>query len=250
MVGIHAITPFTLLDFPNEMACIIWLSKCNLRCVYCHNPEIVYGEGKISDAAYIEFLERRRGQLTGVVFSGGEPTFNPDLLFYINKARDLGFKIKIDTNGTNPTVLRNLIEGKSVDYIALDYKCAPERAKELLGTDKFIAAFEQSIAILIDAAKNHNLALEIRTTLHSDLMNESDLNRMIASLDEAGYRGAYYIQNVVSVGDKTIGNISKPHSSLDVSKLIKPKNFSIFFRNFPGIPFSLEDATNDPSVLP
>lgn len=242
MNGVYAITPFTLLDFPDEIACIVWLSKCNLRCVYCHNPEIVFGEGKISEATCFEFLEKRKGQLTGVVFSGGEPTLFKDLPRYMGKARELGFKIKLDTNGSSPDVVKDIVGMKLVDYVALDYKCPANRAKELLGTDNFVGAFEESLAFLINARNENKLGMEIRTTFHADLMDEDDIATIINDLEGRGYEGNYYVQNLVSFGNKTIGNIAEPQRKMDVSRLRMPKNLKVYFRNFSGVPSSLEEA--------
>lgn len=242
MGGVHAITPFTLLDYPNEVACIIWFSKCNLRCIYCHNPEIVFGEGKISDETCFDFLEKRKGQLTGVVFSGGEPTLCKDLPIFADKAKELGFKVKIDTNGASPDVIKDFIDRKIVDYIALDYKCPRARAKEIVGTDRFVEVFEQTLDLIISYHNEGRVDVEVRTTFHADLMNEEDLNQMVADLEKRGYKGKYYIQNIVSSGNKTIGNISAPQRLIDVTKLTKPENFQICFRNFMGLPATLEEA--------
>jgi len=242
MGGVHAITPFTLLDYPGEVACIIWFSKCNLRCVYCHNPEIVFGDGKISDATCLDFLEKRKGQLTGVVFSGGEPTLCKDLPFFAAKAKELGFKVKIDTNGANPDVIRDFIDKKLVDCVALDYKCPPGRAKELLGTDKFVEVSKKTLEVLVAAYREKKIDMEVRTTFHSDLMNADDLNQIIADLEHSGYDGKYSIQNIVSFGTQTIGNISKPQSEMDISKIKPSDKIQICFRNFPKLPATLEEA--------
>jgi len=107
MSRIYDITPFTLLDYPDEVACIVWMSGCNLRCVYCHNPDIVLGRGDKEQAELFVFLKARQGKLTSVVFSGGEATFCPILPDLVRKTKEMGFKTKLDTNGGNPKVIRD-----------------------------------------------------------------------------------------------------------------------------------------------
>lgn len=231
MGQLYEITPFTLLDYPGETACVAWFAGCNLRCVYCHNPDIVNGRGEKDEAELIDFLKKRVGKLTGVVFSGGEPTYYPGLAALMREAKQLGYKVKLDTNGARPEILAELLREKLPDYVALDYKSLPSRAADITGTDKFVERFEESLKLLIKAAQN-GLALEVRTTYHADLMQEREIAEMAEHLDELGYKGVYYIQNVFSFGEKTLGNIAKPQRKPDFSILPKPKNFKIEFRNF------------------
>lgn len=231
MGQLYDITPFTLLDFPEETACIAWFAGCNLRCVYCHNPDIVHARGHKEVDELLEFLQKRKGLLTGVVFSGGEATFFAGLGPLMRQVKDLGYKIKLDTNGSRPDVLKSLIADELLDYVALDFKCLPERAEELLGTAHYTDRFFESLPLLIREAER-GLKLEVRTTFHADLMTEEDLGLMIAELDRYGYKGAYYIQNVISFGDKTLGNVAKPSRGIDSGKLPQPLHFNLVFRNF------------------
>jgi len=122
----YDITKFTTLDYKDHLACIIWFVKCNMRCSYCYNSRIVEGEGILSNQEVFKFLKNRVGKLDGVVLSGGECTLNPDLLEICKEIKELGFKVKIDTNGLNPKLLSELISFGLIDFIALDYK-APSR---------------------------------------------------------------------------------------------------------------------------
>lgn len=237
MGELYALTPFTLLDYPGEMACIAWFSGCNLRCVYCHNPDVVLGRGEFDEDKFMDFLTQRKGKLTAVVFSGGEATFNPSLPALIRRAKDMGYKTKLDTNGTRPTILASLVKEGIIDYVALDYKCSTPRSKELVGTDKYQKMFRKSLSELIQYS-NHGLGLEIRTTYHPDLMTVDDLRWIIKDLDQLGYQGTYYIQNIASYGDKTLGYISKPTSQMIPVNLPKPLNFKLSFRNFSEKPLS------------
>jgi pyruvate formate lyase activating enzyme len=235
MGQIYDITPFTMLDYPGELACIVWCSGCNLRCVYCHNPDIVLKKGAKEEAELISFLEERRGRLTGVVFSGGEATYYPHLAALMKRVREMGFKTKLDTNGSNPEAIRQIVAEGLADHIALDYKSPPHLAEKITGSDKFVAAFSETLDFLIGAQRDGKLALEVRTTVPLDHMNEGDIGWMIEDLDERGYRGTYWLQNVVSSGEKTLGNIEAPVRKLDPGLLPTPKNFKVGFRNFAGL---------------
>lgn len=230
MGALYSITPFTLLDYPNELACIAWFAGCNLRCVYCHNPDIVRGQGQLGINALAGFLQRRRGRLTGVVFSGGEPTLSPDILAYTRMAKELGYKVKLDTNGTRPDVIASLLEESLVDYVALDYKCLPHQSEALLGTAKFVPHFNTSLSLLIK--NQERIKLEIRTTCHSDLLSNADLTTMINTLAAFDYHGTYFIQNIVSTGEKTLAQITPPTRWVDPKKMPAPEKFSVRWRNF------------------
>jgi len=227
----YAITPFTLLDYPGEAACIAWFARCNLRCVYCHNPEMVQGSGNVDTDTLLEFLNKRQGLLSGVVLSGGEATLNPSLPQLTREIKNIGFKIKLDTNGTRPHILADLLKDHLLDYVALDYKCPASRTPSLIGTSKFADAVRQSLELLIESAKERT-GFEVRTTFHADLMSEDDLSEIIEELDCRGYQGTYYIQNIEAYGKRTLGNIAKPSRSVASERLPQPKNFKLAFRNF------------------
>jgi pyruvate formate lyase activating enzyme len=234
MGQLYAITPFTQLDYPGELACIAWISGCNLRCAYCHNPDIVLKRGQKDDDALLSFLKSRQGLLTGVVFSGGEATFCPSLPELARQAKAMGYKIKLDTNGTNPEMVRELQDERILNAVALDYKCPPYKAESLLGTTLYGNAFRETLSYLIDESRAGNILLEIRTTHHPDFLDESDLNWIIGDLDQRGYRGTYWLQNIVTSGEKTLGNVAAPAKAIDRQKLSSPKNFDIGYRNFPA----------------
>ena len=109
-----------MLDFPGCAACIVWIAGCNMRCGYCHNPQIVLGKGRIGEGAVMDFLTRRRGLLDGVVLSGGEATTWSGLANFAEKVKAMGFAIKLDTNGLAPGVTPRLLEEKLLDRLALD----------------------------------------------------------------------------------------------------------------------------------
>lgn len=251
MSGIYSFSPFTLLDYPNETACIVWFSGCNLRCLYCHNTAIVLHRGdghNCSEKKLLEFLSGRRGLLGGVVLSGGEATTYSHLLELAQRIRAMAFKLKLDTNGSRPQVVQELLDNRLLDYIALDYKAPPAKMEQVTGitaTDRYSENFRRTLMMVIaynNARDDQVLGLEIRTTFHPDLMDEDDLNFIIKDLDSVGYRGTYYIQNVVSSGEATFGNIAAPMRRLDESRLLEPHNFTIALRNFPPRTDGLSEA--------
>ena len=135
---IYNITPFTLLDYPDKSACIFWYAGCNMRCLYCYNPEIVLGKGTTTFSEAISFLKSRQGLLDAVVFSGGECLIHKNILDQIKIIKELGFLIKIDTNGSNPNVLKQLIERNLIDYAALDFKATKSNFQQITKSDLFL----------------------------------------------------------------------------------------------------------------
>jgi len=119
---IYSITPFTLLDYPDKTACILWFAGCNMRCLYCYNPDIVLGKGKLTFQDVFTFVEKRKKLLDGVVLSGGECTLHPHIDWLMKELKNRGLKVKIDTNGSRPTVLNKLLSENLIDYVALDFK--------------------------------------------------------------------------------------------------------------------------------
>ena len=210
---IHSITKFTTLDYPHHLACIFWFAKCNMACPYCYNPHIVQGNGTLSIDEALSFLQSRIGRLDSVVLSGGECTLYPQLENFCHIIKALGYKIKIDTNGTNPIVLENLISQNLIDYVALDYKAPIHKFKTLTGHKNF-QPFSHSLDYLI----SHNFPFEVRTTLHSDLLSSEDMNAIIADLHVRGYKNTYYLQNYLHV-EETLGNTKKQQNQFDLSLL-------------------------------
>ncbi|MBQ9606891.1 MAG: anaerobic ribonucleoside-triphosphate reductase activating protein, partial [Lachnospiraceae bacterium] len=129
---IAGITKNTLLDYPGRVAAAIFTGGCDLRCLFCQNSSLVEGLiPEIKEEDVLSFLEKRRNNLTGVCITGGEPTLQPDLPDFIMKVRDLGYAVKVDTNGTEPKMLRELADRKLVDYVALDINTGRKQYREL-----------------------------------------------------------------------------------------------------------------------
>jgi pyruvate formate lyase activating enzyme len=195
-----------------------------MRCPYCYNAPIVFGDGTKSLQEALDFLKTRQNRLTGVVLSGGECTLYPHLKELCKEIKTLGFEIKIDTNGTNPKLLQEIIQDKLVNYIALDYK-APKEKFETITKNKNFDAFSETLDFLIKT----KFPFEARTTVHSSLLDENDINTIINDLHKRNYKYTYYLQNYLHVED-TVGNISPQNHSIDIKKIsIKGK---IDFREF------------------
>ena len=188
--AIHSFTPFTLLDYPDKSACILWFAGCNMKCDYCYNPEIVFGKGLFYFSEIFSFLKTRRNLLDAVVFSGGECLIHKDIIPFIKLAKSLGFLVKVDTNGSQPKVLEKLIKEQLIDYVALDFKGTKEKFFAITKSDfysQFISCFE--------LLQNSSIPFEIRTTYHSSLLNPEDIASMQNVLVELGYDKTYFIQN-------------------------------------------------------
>ena len=186
----------TLLDFPGKVACTVFLTGCNLRCPYCHNPDLVLTKdnGKyISEKEFFEFLLSRKGKLDGVCITGGEPTLYPSLPDLIRRIREMGFLVKLDSNGTLPEMLEHLLREELLDYVAMDIKNAPSRYAETCGAD-VIEQVKKSAALL----KNSNIDYEFRTTVchpfHSPKCME-EIGRWLRNAKR------YYIQPFVDSGN-------------------------------------------------
>lgn len=220
---IYEITPFTTLDYPNHLACIVWLSRCNMRCTYCYNPDIVLQNGKISTEQLLEFLKKRQNLLEAVVLSGGECTKFKDLLFLCKQIKKLGFKIKIDTNGSSPEILKSLMEQNLIDYVALDFK-APKELFTSITKSNFYEKTIESLTLL----NQSRLPFEVRTTIHSDLLDESAINEIIDILHSSNYKGIYYLQNFLNV--ENLGNLSEQTKVFN--KNLLNNKIPIKFRNF------------------
>lgn len=163
-----------------------------MRCQYCYNPEIVLGKGKITLTDATLFLKSRQGFLEGMVLSGGECTMYKGIISWIREVKEMGFSIKIDTNGSRPDILKELCEEGLIDYIALDYKALPSTFQFVTGSDLY-DKFEESLELLLSGS----IDFEVRTTVHSNLISKEDLHQMGHYLINKGYRGKYYVQYYV-----------------------------------------------------
>lgn len=152
----------TLLDYPGKVACTVFLAGCNLRCPFCHNAPLVLDSppSAVSEEDFLAFLKKRRGILDGVCITGGEPTLRRELPRFLEGIRELGYSIKLDTNGTNPAMLEQLMEKGLMDYVAMDIKNSPARYRATCGGIDFLDNIRHSAALLMAG----NVEYEFRTT--------------------------------------------------------------------------------------
>ncbi len=175
---ISGIVKSSLVDYPGLISCVLFVSGCNYNCYYCHNRSLIYGEPDIILPQYIEeFLLKRRGMLDGVVLSGGEPTLQPDLLEYIKYLKNLGYRVKLDTNGSAPGIIEKLLSGGYCDYYAVDYKAPVEEYAEICRGNADAGKVLETITLLNNAGAD----FEVRTTVIPEL-DEERLTRMAAEL--------------------------------------------------------------------
>lgn len=221
---IYNITPFTLLDYPDKTACIIWFAGCNMRCLYCYNPDIVEGKGTLSYDDALKFLATRKNLLDGVVLSGGECTIHKEIESFASEIKKLGMLVKVDTNGSNSKLIEKLIDNKMVDYVALDFKATADKYYSITQSHLF-DSFEKTLDILVQST----IPFEIRTTVHSELIDQITLLKMIKFLDHKNYKGNYYIQNFVN-DTPTIENIGNASRKIKSSDILQTK-INVLIRN-------------------
>lgn len=189
-MSISGFNKLTLLDFPNSLAAIIFTQGCNFDCPFCQNSPLISNsqDSIISEEEIFAYLERRKGVLDGVVISGGEPTLQKDLIPFIQKIKNLGYKVKLDTNGFRPNVLEKLIELNLIDYAAMDIKNTFPKYHLTCGIEGIaINNIKRSIEIL----KNSKIEYEFRTTI---IKEHHSINDIVTILEEIG-NSSYYLQN-------------------------------------------------------
>ena len=199
---ISGLQKLTLLDYPGTVACTIFTAGCNFRCPFCHNAMLVLPEQieetSLSEDEVLKFLKKRQGVLEGVAVTGGEPLLHADMPQLLRKIKDLGYKIKLDTNGSNPKLLKEIVEAGLVDRVAMDIKNSPEMYPETVGCRVSMAAVEESKDFLLSGTVDY----EFRTTVVKGIHTEESLieaARWIAGAKE------YYLQQF-----KDSGNLIKP----------------------------------------
>ena len=216
-IKISGIQKLTLLDYPEHTACTLFVPYCNFRCPFCHNSELLAAGVEFYDESEIfAFLKKRAGVLEGVCVTGGEPTLYTDLDRFLGKIKDLGYAVKLDTNGFLPDRLKPLLDAGLVDYVAMDIKNSPERYAETAGVapERFdLAPIERSIDIIMEHAPDY----EFRTTVVTELFDERSIEgaaRMILGAKK------YFLQSFVmrdTVPSKTL----TPPQSIVMSRYLE-----------------------------
>lgn len=191
MVVIKGLQKLTLIDYAPYTACMVFLPGCPFRCKFCHNPDLVknhHALSTISEEAFFSFLSSRKGWLDGVCISGGEPTIQPDLPRFAARIKSMGFKVKLDTMGINPSVVKEMLDSKSIDYIAMDVKTCLECYKIVVQRDVDM----QRIMETINLIRGSGIDYEFRTTVVPGLIGKDELV-MIAQHLSGSKR--FFIQN-------------------------------------------------------
>lgn len=222
---IKGLQKFTLIDFPGKLACTIFTFGCNFRCPYCQNPELVIDDGRepISESWILNFLHRRRGFLEGVCISGGEPTIQGDLIDFLTKVKRIGYLVKLDTNGSNPEILKEAIEGGLVDYVAMDIKAPLRKYDEVARVKVDKGKINESIKVIRDLAPDY----EFRVTVVPGLLTNEDFHEIGKWLMGAKN---FYIQQFQ--GAKTLDKRFTGRKPLDGEALIEiQKTLSKYFKS-------------------
>jgi pyruvate formate lyase activating enzyme len=227
----------SLIEYPGRISAVLFLAGCNLRCQFCYVPHLVLPEEiekqkEIPQKEIFSFLKERRKFLEAVAISGGEPTINKDLPNFIRKIKELGYLVELETNGTNPKMLKYLIEKKLIDYVATDIKHRLdnfEKYKEITGwvlTKKMFENIKKSIKILISGKVDY----ELRTTIMKEFYKKEDILEICKEIQGAKI---YYLQNYQK--NKTIsGKTFTPFSEKEIFQIIKEgqKFVNIKFRSY------------------
>ena len=180
----------TLLDFPGRVACTVFFGGCDMRCPFCHNAELLDGTAPavMDDEELLAFLKKRQGLLDGVAFTGGEPLLQQDLPELAARIRELGYPVKLDTNGTHPDRLKRMIRGGLVQYVAMDIKNSPERYAETAGLPEMdLGPVRESVSLLMNGTTDY----EFRTTVVAELHDDRSFEKIGQWIGGARH---YYLQ--------------------------------------------------------
>ena len=171
---IHGLQKMTLLDYPGKVACTVFFGGCNFRCPFCHNGELLDGRFPplMDDEELLSFLQKRQGMLDGVCITGGEPLLQPKLAELLWQIKELGYAVKLDTNGSFPELLEELIAKGLVDYVAMDIKNCPDRYADSVGRQVDMTAVKRSVALLLEGSVDY----EFRTTVVAELHDEESIH--------------------------------------------------------------------------
>jgi len=196
---IAGIIKSSLIDFPNKTSTVIFFGGCNFRCGYCHNPELVNEKrGIIDPEDIIAFLIKRKRFIDGVCISGGEPTLHKELPGLIGRIKAMGFSVKLDTNGSNPAMLEDLIGKDLLDYVAMDIKGPSYKYKQVAGHPLDIKVIKSSAGLLTGVYNSDGFTCEFRTTVCREQLTREDLINMVSEYPE---HPPWYLQRFRNPGN-------------------------------------------------
>ena len=203
---IHGLQKMTLLDFPGKVACTVFLGGCDMRCPFCHNAELIDGTAPavMEEEELLAFLKKRTGLLEGVAITGGEPLLRDDTITLAEKIRDLGYSLKLDTNGTHPDRLRKILDRDLAAYVAMDIKNSPDRYAVTAGLEKLdLAPVRESVSLLMEGRTDY----EFRTTVVAEL-HDAESFRGIGEWIRGARR--YYLQKFTDRDTVPFGGFHAP----------------------------------------
>lgn len=222
IVGLQKLT---LLDYPGQVACTVFLGGCNFRCPFCHNSQLLNeAEALMEPESLFSFLEKRKGILDGVCITGGEPTLHAELPNLLSKIKDMGFRIKLDTNGYRPEVLRDVVGKGLVDYVAMDVKNSPDAYGATVGlAAPELSKIEQSIRFLLEGTVDY----ELRTTVVDPLHNHATISAMgqwLSKLANGTKVRRLFLQPFVDRDTVPVAGLTAPNSETleDFVEILRP----------------------------
>ncbi len=230
---IAGLQKLSLIDYPQKTAAIIFTLGCNFNCFYCHNRELIFSskfpkENLKREEDIFSFLERRKGVLDAVSITGGEPTLHKDLPEFIIKIKEKGFLVKLDSNGTNPEMLKYLIDNQLVDYVAMDIKAPLNKADykrvTRIDNEKIFKNVLKSVQIL----RKEKVDFEFRTSLTRGLFQEKDIKKIVQDIKN---NKIYYLQNYIHPGDKLDKEDKKFYNKLEPLSQEEINNFCQIVKN-------------------
>lgn len=210
----------TLIDYPGKIATTVFTVGCSFKCGFCHNPHLVvpsqFPKEPTMEEEFFDFLKRRKGKLEGVCITGGEPTIQKDLIVFIKKIREMGFKVKLDSNGYQPEILKKLIDEKLVNFIAMDIKNSPRKYTKTTGVKIDFKKIKASIQLIMQS----KIPYEFRTTVVPGLHTEKDFIEIATIIKGAR---AYYLQQYRDANIISKSLRKQVHGKRVDLKLIKKK---------------------------
>jgi pyruvate formate lyase activating enzyme len=215
-MNIGGLLKTSLIDFPGTICAVVYTSGCNFRCPFCHNPDLVIParyRTLISEDDFFSFLKKRQGQLEGITVTGGEPLMHADAPEFLRQIKSFGYKVKLDTNGSFPQMLKSVLEEGIVDYVAMDVKAPNGKYARLAGVAVDLAAIEESISLIKTLAPDY----EFRTTVAKTLLSPEDIRDIIAMIAPAK---RYVVQRFRCEDDIIDGSIAE--------QIFKDPEFVIF----------------------
>jgi pyruvate formate lyase activating enzyme len=219
---------YTLIDYPGKIACMVYTIGCNFRCPYCHNPGLIDEtvDERFEEENILAYLEKRRNLIEGVVITGGEPTMHSELPEFIRVVKDMGFAVKLDTNGTNTEMLASLLNDSRLDYVAMDMKAPLAKYSQTVARPVDTVAIKRSIDILISSG----IEYEFRTTVVKALLSTEDIEEICKEI-----RGAkkYFLQKFVS--SKILNSQFKRKVSYTDDEFQKLKTIASEYVDFCGV---------------